>query len=480
VINRRQFLQSAGWALAASPVVGILGCTQKLAAEYVIIGSGPAGIALADTLAQAGKQVLVLEGGTRQTDTALQSMHDVEAGQWGLPYNLGWATQRVLGGTTNLWQSHSPRPLEEELASQTLRGFGEDWPLTLNTLTPWLASSERWLHVRPAQPELNPSLPKNPYIDTSTALSELLSGKGYTHLEAGAYGMVSGEGADALRLLDDGEIDRVAALNTVAVRPGTIARRIRMTGERAVGVECADLKGNAFFVEAGTVIVCGGGIQTPRLLWNSGVGNHSDWLGAGFMEHPGMQIYGHRAAPLLPPGVPETHIHVRDMLYDPAHNGLGGTLLHVGLKPGAPNREYTMVEVLFEQAPDRRNRILPGNKKDALGDPIPRIDYRLTELDLATIQRGQQLQHTLAEHIGSVDNTSPLRTGSHHLLGATRMAANPANGVVDTDLRVWGTDNLYVASSSAFPTGLTVPPTLIIVALAQRLAQHLTNTPRPI
>jgi choline dehydrogenase-like flavoprotein len=476
VINRRRFLQSSLLAMAASPFVTLSGCARSLSAEFVIVGSGPAGIALADDLASRGHQVLVLEGGTRETSGARQAMHDVEPGESGLPYNIGWATQRLLGGTSNLWQSHSPRPVAAELTSYSQRGFAQDWPLTLEQLTPWLEKAEQWLHVRPARPELNPAMPVNPFIESSAALRELLSGKGYQHLEAGAYGMVGQQGRDALRLLEDGEIDRVAAMKAVVLHPGTAVRQIRMDGARAAELVCAREDGSELRVQAGTVILCGGGIQTPRLLWNSGgVGNHSDWLGAGFMEHPGIQLYGERTEPLLPEGAEETHIHVRDMLYREDTAGLGGTLLHVGLKPGGPDREYTVVEILFEQAPDRVNRILPGKQVDALGDPLPRLDYRLTELDKRGYLHGRALQEALAEAVGQPRQLSKPRPGSHHLMGGTRMSLDPADGVLDTDLRVWGTDNLYVAGSSAFPTGTTVPPTLILVALARRLAARLSD-----
>ena len=63
--------------------------------------------------------------------------------------------------------------------------------------------------------------------------------------------------------------------------------------------------------------------------------------------------------------------------------------------------------------------------------------------------------------------------GFHHM-GTTRMSTDPADGVVDPDCRVHGTDNLYVAGSSVFPTGSCANPTFMIVALARRLADHLT------
>ena len=58
-------------------------------------------------------------------------------------------------------------------------------------------------------------------------------------------------------------------------------------------------------------------------------------------------------------------------------------------------------------------------------------------------------------------------------MGTTRMAADPSTGVVDADCRVFSTHNLFIAGSSVFTTGGAANPTLTIVALALRLADHL-------
>jgi choline dehydrogenase-like flavoprotein len=58
-------------------------------------------------------------------------------------------------------------------------------------------------------------------------------------------------------------------------------------------------------------------------------------------------------------------------------------------------------------------------------------------------------------------------------MGTTRMHRDPAFGVVDENCRVHSVANLYVAGSSVFPTGGASNPTLTIVALALRLADHL-------
>jgi len=65
----------------------------------------------------------------------------------------------------------------------------------------------------------------------------------------------------------------------------------------------------------------------------------------------------------------------------------------------------------------------------------------------------------------------------HHPMGSTRMAKDPREGIVDENCRVHGTGNLYVASSSVFPTGGYANPTLTVLALALRLAEHLAGSP---
>jgi choline dehydrogenase-like flavoprotein len=58
-------------------------------------------------------------------------------------------------------------------------------------------------------------------------------------------------------------------------------------------------------------------------------------------------------------------------------------------------------------------------------------------------------------------------------MGTTRMSEDPKQGVVDKNCRVHGLANLYIAGSSVFATGGHSNPTLTLVALALRLAEHL-------
>jgi choline dehydrogenase-like flavoprotein len=141
-----------------------------------------------------------------------------------------------------------------------------------------------------------------------------------------------------------------------------------------------------------------------------------------------------------------------------------------------------------EQAPDPDSRISLGERRDALGAREVEMDWRLSELDRRTIRVAHRLlaeelgrlglgQVQLAEWLGREDGEGPswpdaLHSGCHHM-GTTRMADDPGRGVVDSDARVHGVANLYIAGSSVFPTSGWANPTLTLVALTLRLAEHL-------
>lgn len=64
---------------------------------------------------------------------------------------------------------------------------------------------------------------------------------------------------------------------------------------------------------------------------------------------------------------------------------------------------------------------------------------------------------------------------AHHHAGTTRMHADPRQDVVDPESKVHGTENLFVAGASVFPSAGFANPTLTIVALALRLADRLAS-----
>ena len=143
-----------------------------------------------------------------------------------------------------------------------------------------------------------------------------------------------------------------------------------------------------------------------------------------------------------------------------------------------------------EPQPNPESRITIGHDKDGLG--LNRVDlkWQLSSLDKRTIARAETIIAEEVERagIGRVESGPFDPTTSDwpdsllwgwHQMGTTRMHEDPKQGVVDGDCRVHGMSNLYVAGSSVFPTGGSDLPTLTIVALAARLADHLAEEKTP-
>lgn len=139
-----------------------------------------------------------------------------------------------------------------------------------------------------------------------------------------------------------------------------------------------------------------------------------------------------------------------------------------------------------EQAPNPASRVRLSSERDAFGMPRTLLEWRLTDLDRDTIEVAideltktfgansvARIQYGLDLHHNGWPDKIPI---SWHHCGTTRMSTDPKQGVVDPYGRVHGIDNLYVAGSSLFPSNGNGNPTLTIVALALRLAEHIGAT----
>ncbi len=152
----------------------------------------------------------------------------------------------------------------------------------------------------------------------------------------------------------------------------------------------------------------------------------------------------------------------------------------------SPEGHYPL-EFHSEQAPNRESRVTLSDQRDAHGVPRLRVDWQVTPLDFFTVREAYRLMARELERTGTGTLTfddagleaavlSAGAYGGHHS-GTARMAASPADGVVDPDCRVHGISNLYLASGAVLPTSSQANPTLTILALALRLGDHLLRHP---
>ncbi len=145
-----------------------------------------------------------------------------------------------------------------------------------------------------------------------------------------------------------------------------------------------------------------------------------------------------------------------------------------------------VVKFYNEHIPLRHSRVQLLPERDPFGQRRIKVDWRTsdqmdrsvrTNLELFAREFGRANRGRL--RIGFRGWSPPYseqgRLASHHM-GTTRMSRDPRQGVVDANCKVHGLENLFVASSSVFPTGGFANPTLTILALTLRLADHLQKT----
>jgi choline dehydrogenase-like flavoprotein/nucleoside-diphosphate-sugar epimerase len=142
---------------------------------------------------------------------------------------------------------------------------------------------------------------------------------------------------------------------------------------------------------------------------------------------------------------------------------------------------------MCEQIPDRESRVVLAPSRDALGLPLSDVRWKVSDRELQTLVRTAELVAGAFQRAGLpavhlFDWVRQREFGGSpvidvaHPTGTTRMSSDPHDGVVDPDCKVHGVEGLYVAGSSVFPTAGHANPTLMIVALALRLADHLKST----
>ena len=482
---------------------------HRLEADLCIVGAGAAGVTLARELGRHGVHVALLESGGLETEPETHELCDGEGTTPTAPDAASYLKSsrvRVFGGTTSHWNGQC-RPLDP-IDFEPRPWLPESgWPFGLSTLEPYYRRAEPLL-------DLDPFVAPHGSATTRESGSLLRPDSG---LETANFHF-SRPTRFGLEFRDEivraPRIDLVLHANVLRLECDADQRRV----ERATA---ATLEGGRLEVLAHRFVLAAGGIENPRLLLLSGssdrggLGNRHDLVGRYFMEHPHVQIghvaaagrmtglnsvlgYRARTKPMLRlvepvqrqdellncafrfdnAPAPDSEAHVESA------SRLAADIASLRGSRNAPRRIPTAVfevTAMTEQAPDPESRVQLGEERDALGSRKAKLTWRLSDLDFDGLRRscdrlGRELGGQGAVRLRYEDRRERLVErvlGGNHHMGTTRMHSDPRRGVVDADCRVHGLENLYVAGSSVFPTGGWANPTLTILALSFRLADHL-------
>lgn len=505
---------------------------ETIEAELCIIGAGPAGLVAGAELAARGRDVIVLESGGGGDDSGAQELNEGEL--VGGPYaGLRATRHRGVGGTSLSWNTAIGAgagagakyvPLDPWDFAPRHDEAPDGWPIAHEALVPYYARAQERC-----------GLGRLDYDTGAPATQPTVVHQARASLEPRAGAPLSGVGESvvsrvyqlgARRALLDPLVATLRASGNARLVTGATVVRLQLA-RGVVVLTVARRGGEPWTVRARRVVLAAGAVENARLLLlnaasGGGVEDRSGWLGRGFMEHPrdraltlhlaagrryrdlafydvhrrgdGAAIVGRlalsegavgdgallNASATLLPIVRPVRARLRGAL------GARGAVLGRWLPPtghgwathAAVERAFDGFTVLLnvEQPPHRDNAIVLGRRRDAFGTPLPVLHWRWHAEDQARLGRVRAVMAGALERAGvgrvSIADAPP-DPNAHHHAGTTRMHVNAQGGVVDADGRVHGTESLFVAGASCFPTAGFANPVLTVVALALRLADHL-------
>jgi choline dehydrogenase-like flavoprotein len=269
------------------------------------------------------------------------------------------------------------------------------------------------------------------------------------------------------------------------------------------GVTARCLDGTTRTARARVYVVSCGGIQSPRLLLLSrserfpdGLGNEYDRVGRGFNEHPSLNFYG-RIRSGWGKLRPRHKIGRTHQFYETFRAEGLGAIHAVCIQSFAfPNHllRYRLADLpkhvadaasrlvwptiymspTLEMRPVDANRVkLSETTRDAFGNPTAHLALSFTDEDRRLLERSRELVLSCFEKLGATDIEEIEQTWSRHHIGTCRTGDDPKTSVVDRNLRVHASPNLFVCGAEVFVTGAATQPVLTITAFAHRLAEHL-------
>lgn len=503
----------------------------------VIIGSGAGGGTLANELCQKGASVVVLEAGKKlSTDEFVNDEWPAfsqtawldkrtTSGTWrvakdfaGLP---AWICKTV-GGSTVHWAGASLRIQDHEFRALTEYGAVKganllDWPLTLKDLEPYYAKAEDKMGV--TRTNGIPGLPGNNNFKVMHAGATKL---GYKNVHTGNMAINSRErdGRSSCKQLGFcfqgckmgakwstlyAEIPKAEATGKLDLRPESHVLQIQHDkAGKANGVLYADKDGNQHVQKARVVCVAGNSIETPRLLLNSassqfsdGLANSSGQVGRNYMRHMTGSVYATFDKPVnMHRGTTMAGIITDESRHDPSRGFVGGyemETLSLGLPfmaafldPGGWGPDFASAMDAYnhmagmwlvgEDMPQESNRItLHASEKDQYGLPAPNVHFDDHPNDVAMREHAFTQGSAVYEAAGAKRTIRTPPYPSTHNLGTCRMSAKASDGVCNKWGQTHDIGNLFVSDGSQFTTGGAENPTLTIVTLAIRQAEHIAG-----
>ncbi|MGE4480799.1 GMC oxidoreductase [Acidocella sp.] len=510
-----------------------------LDSDVCVVGTGPAGAALARELSGSGLRVLLVESGGMERRPEADALNEVENAGHARIEDQWLVRNRILGGTSHTWSGRCV-PFDDIDFRPRAWVPQSGWPLQPGELRPYLERAAPYLGLSvgtgfagdgfwelAGRRRRIPAFDEDRLIPHFWQFSRAAHGpRGYTR-----FGPPLPE--------------QLGKAVTLLLNTTLCDIHLNEACDKVAAITLAGEEGERRLVPVKALVLCCGGIENARLLLcangqiPAGIGNARDQVGRYLMDHlrgPTGQfslrgtarlrrVFGHyriaggqvfAAGLRLSPAMQaqegllnasawlEGRIAGDDpwnamkalargragprQMVDIAGNAgllLRGVRDHVLARNGLPRKiDRLDLVCMIEQWPDPESRVRLSSRRDRLGMPLARIDWRVHEEEARSLRRLTALVAVEFTRLGLpplhpeawVAMAGPLPEmfmDVAHPTGTTRMGDDPARSVVDRNSQVHGVSGLFVAGSSVFPTSSHANPTQMIVALALRLADRL-------
>lgn len=461
--------------------------------DVAIAGAGPAGISLAMRLARMRPdwRIALLEGGGEQFDPASADLHRGELG--GVDYPLDASRLRFFGGASNHWGGWC-RPLDETDFEPNESLDRPGWPIARSDLDPYWKDADELCEIVHSGYEEDAINPERGARLLDLSQSRWFRHRMYRFSPPTRFGPRYREAIVAMP-----NLHCLLDANLVA---------LEFLDDQVVAAQLRGLSGARARLPVKRMVLAMGGLENARFLLNlQQAPELRQWpwpklVGRYFADHYGLggglllsradlgyareEVAGEVGMPVI--------MYKDQFLRDGASNlSIRFTPIkpehwidkHYALLPQGDNWTY-QISVTVEPVPVADSRVALAERRDALGMRALRLDWNVSDKDFsAATDACRRLARDVAQsreggRVRLIDMEtrkpphSPLGPTFHHM-GTTRMASNVKQGVVDADCRMFGSRNLYLAGSSVFASYGSANPTLNIVALALRLADHLAQ-----
>jgi choline dehydrogenase-like flavoprotein len=461
--------------------------------EVVVVGSGAGGGIVAGELAQHGRDVLLLEAGGHYTAADFTRFEAKATNELFWPIRFAHQAAgppivllagRCVGGTTTIntkvalrADDHDVRKWHASTGLTNERGE----PFSTDDLAPYYERVEQRLGVRQRTDWTKSVYTVEPGFAALGA--ELEPVHSYTDVNCMRCGScLQGCPTNAGKSTQNTYIQEAWARGLLELRANANVERVLVEGGTAAGVEYTDAAGQTRSVRADAVVVAGGALNTPQLLMRSGLGGGA--VGKHLGLHPVRLVYGlfdepqdnHLAYPITAHCM--NHQHDEDggfvieatTIQDPIGFATGLCDEH-GPMWGEPlveaAKRYRYWVGVLAMVNDENNATVGVDE-----DGSERFDVEFQPSEHERLDRSLQFSRDVLLAAGA---KQVLWSGlaSTHVQGSCRMGDDPERSVVDRNCESHAVKRLYVGDGSLVPMTMSVNPSLTIMALATRLADHL-------